>query len=135
MRKSRPPDESKLRQCGEKNPLLQAKGSDAAPSKLLEPIGLGQWKKCIEHEVAAFPACPVGACEPDPHEMVRARHNFVMKLRTQEAFQPAEAICAALRGERTIHKIEPVAVHDGKIPQDLAGAKHERCAKLAGIKL
>lgn len=73
--------------------------------------------------------------EAEPDEMMRARHDLVMKMRIQEAFQAGGAIGPAAFGKSGIGEVAPVSVDDGKIAQDFAGWKGEGGAKFIGAKL
>ncbi len=57
--------------------------------------------------------------------MVRAGHDFVVKVGIQEAFEARQAIRTAVRGQRGVHKIAPVVIDGGKIAENFAGGEHK----------
>ena len=67
--------------------------------------------------------------------MMRAGQDLVVKERIQKAFEARQAICAAVRGERGVHKIAPIAIDDGKIAEDFAGRQHETGAQFVRADL
>ena len=67
--------------------------------------------------------------------MVRARHDLVVKVGIQEAFEARQPIRATVRRQRGVYKIAPVVIDGGKIAQDFAGGEHEAGAQLVGANL
>ena len=67
--------------------------------------------------------------------MMRAGHKFVVKVGIQEAFEARQAIRAAVRGQRDVHKIAPVVIDNGKIAEDFAGGEHEAGAQFVRANL
>ena len=67
--------------------------------------------------------------------MVRAGHDLVVKVGIQEAFEARQAIRAAVRGQRGVHKIAPVVIDDGKIAEDFAGGEQEAGAQFVRTQL
>ena len=62
--------------------------------------------------------------------MMRAGHDFIVKIGIQEAFQAGQAVGAAVGGERGVHKIAPVVIDGGKIAEDFAGVPDNVTAKI-----
>ena len=73
-----------------------------------------------------------GKAEPD--EVMRTRHDLVMKLRIQEAIEASGAISTAARRERGFDEVAPVAVDNGKIAQGFPGRERERGTEFVGAK-
>src|SRR5258708_15899796 len=87
-----------------------------------------RWKRKgrVQHQPAEVVIRPR---EPQPDKMMRTRHNLVMEMRVQKAFEARQAIRAAVQGERGVHKIAPVVIDDGKIAEDFAGGENKAGAK------
>src|SRR6266704_1296021 len=66
--------------------------------------------------------------------MIRTRHDLVVEMRIQEAFEAVHAIRATIGSERGVDKITPLAVDDRKIAQNFARWKHEGGTKLIGTE-
>src|SRR5437879_4757149 len=66
------------------NPFSKWAGTGNRSSKLLEPILLRKRKERIQHKPAETVIRPR---EPQPYEMMRAGHDFVVKVGIQEAFE------------------------------------------------
>src|SRR5260370_2307867 len=96
------------------------------PAKVGETVVRWKRKERIQHQPAEVVIRPR---EPQPDEMMRTRHNLVMEMRIQEAFEARQAIRAAVRGERGVHKIAPVVINDRKITEDFAGREHKAGAQ------
>src|SRR5260370_17682433 len=96
------------------------------PAKLLEPLLAGKRKERIQDQEGEV---VIRRGEPQPDEMMGTRHNLVMEMRIQEAFEARQAIRAAVRGERGVHKIAPVVINDRKITEDFAGREHKAGAQ------
>src|SRR5258708_30320802 len=67
--------------------------------------------------------------------MMRAGQDLVVEERIQEALEARPAIRAAVRGQRGIHKIAPIAIDNGKIAEDFAGRQHETGAQFVRADL
>src|SRR5258707_15177627 len=74
-----------------------------------------------------------GKAETD--EVVRTRHDLVVELRIQEAFETRGAIGPAARGESGIDEVSPIAVDNGKITQDFSGRERQGSAQFVGVEL
>jgi len=89
-------------------------------------------KERIQHKPAETVIRPR---EPQPYEMMRAGHDFVVKVGIQEAFEARQAIRAAVRGQRGVHKIAPIVIDGRQITEDLAGGQHEAAAQFVRVNL
>src|SRR5260370_27477136 len=67
--------------------------------------------------------------------MMRAGQDLVVEERIQKALEARQAIRAAVRGQRAVLKIAPIAIDNGKIAEDFAGRQHETGAQFARAAL
>jgi len=111
--------------------LVKSRNGRRRHQKLLEPFKLWKGQKRVQHQPAKI---LIRAREAEADEMMRARHELVVKVGIQEAFKPGSAVGAAIGSEGGVDEAAPIVVHHGKVAQDFTGRESQGGAKLVGTK-